>query len=435
MPSSSRVQQRPYTPSTFRRPPHIGRAERTFSQQLRGIARNVGQLIAGYDVSLESLPSLSALLRSYAQALIPWAKRAARGMIAEVNNREQDAWRALGSAISAQLHRDLTNTPLGDRVNQLMEEQVALITSIPIQAAERVHRITVEGLEDSIRPREVAKQIARSAQVTASRATLIARTETGRTASVLLQARCEEIGATHYVWHSLHDADVRPGHRAMDGKVCEWANPPAVKEDDGRVYHHHPGAIWNCRCVTAETRVDPAGIQQLFRAPYHGALYRVQVAGQAFTCTPNHPILTARGWVAAASLQHGDYLVQILRDPINAVEAHEDDRLPTFAQLFESKAMRSISRSRLEANFHGDLPSGDVDCVAFEQGLALYQPPSQMERISDFALANTYRWIVRAIYSSTRHVRKSHLARLLDAVAQTLKPKIAARPNICVGNS
>ena len=138
MPSSSRVQQRPYTPSTFRRPPHIGRAERTFAQQLRGIARNVGQLIAGYDVSLESLPSLSALLRSYAQALIPWAKRAARGMIAEVNNREQDAWRALGSAISAQLHRDLTNTPLGDRVNQLMEEQVALITSIPIQAARAI---------------------------------------------------------------------------------------------------------------------------------------------------------------------------------------------------------------------------------------------------------------------------------------------------------
>lgn len=177
-------------------------------------------------------------------------------MIGEVNQRDRDAWRALGTSISSQLHRDLANAPLGVRVRELMQLQVGLITSIPQDAAERVHRLTLQGLESSTRAKETAAEIARSAEVTKSRAVLIARTETSRTATVLVQARAEHVGSTSYIWRTSHDGDVRPGHKAMDGKVCEWAHPPAVDEN-GKIMHHGPGEIWNCRCWAEPIISDP----------------------------------------------------------------------------------------------------------------------------------------------------------------------------------
>jgi SPP1 gp7 family putative phage head morphogenesis protein len=186
-------------------------------------------------------------LKAYADALRPWARRAAAGMIAEVDSRERTAWRGLGNAISSQLHRDLQSAPVAGRMRELQELQVELITSLPTRAAERVHALTQEALLDGTRAKEIAEEIARSGDVTQSRALLIARTEVARTATALLQARCDSIGATHYVWRTAGDSDVRPGHRAMEGRVCEWANPPPVNED-GRIMYHHPGEIWNCRC-------------------------------------------------------------------------------------------------------------------------------------------------------------------------------------------
>jgi SPP1 gp7 family putative phage head morphogenesis protein len=222
----------------------------------------VGDLVEGYGHSLTegnvyaALPSLEQLLRSYADALVPWAKRVAARMIGEVDNAERSAWRGLGNAISAQLHRDLNDAPIGERVGELLELQVSLITSIPLQAAERAHDLTLAALESSTRAKEAAAQIARSAKVTESRALLIARTETARTATVLVQARAEAIGSTHYIWKTAGDADVRPGHRAMEGKTCEWADPPPVNEG-GRIMHHHPGEIWNCRCYAEPIIADP----------------------------------------------------------------------------------------------------------------------------------------------------------------------------------
>lgn len=209
----------------------------------------------------EGLPDLVKLLQAYAEGLVPWAERVAARMIAEVNDRERDAWRALGSAISAQLHSDLRTAPVAAKMQELRDVQVELITSIPLKAAERVSELTLKALESSTRAREIAKEIARTTEVTQARATLIARTETSRTASTLLHARCEAIGSIFYVWRTSRDSDVRPGHRAMEGKVCEWANPPAVNEG-GRILYHHPGEVWNCRCFAEPLLSDPYAAQR-----------------------------------------------------------------------------------------------------------------------------------------------------------------------------
>lgn len=168
-------------------------------------------------------------------------------MLLEVDSREREAWRALGNAISTALRDEILSAPIGDTLRQRLDDQVELILSIPIEAGQRVHRLTLQALEDSTRAKAIAQQIRASTEVAESRALLIARTEVARTASVLTQARCEYVGSTGYIWRTSEDEDVRPGHKAMANKVCEWANPPEVDEG-GRRMRFHAGQIWNCRC-------------------------------------------------------------------------------------------------------------------------------------------------------------------------------------------
>ena len=193
------------------------------------------------------MPSLMQLLERYAEALTPWATRTVSAMLLEVDQRDRDAWRSLGNAISEQMHRDLASAQVGVPMRTLLDEQVALIKSLPLEAAQRVHKLTLQGLENSVRYPEIAKEILRSGEVTESRAILIARTEVARTATTLTKVRAQAVGSTHYTWETSRDGAVRPGHRAMQGQVCEWDNPPAVQEN-GKTMHFHPGSIWNCRC-------------------------------------------------------------------------------------------------------------------------------------------------------------------------------------------
>lgn len=230
------------------------RAERDYARHLSRLASNVGKIVS--QVQSQGVIPLLTALHQYAEAIAPWAEKVAATMIRQVDERDRSAWRALGEEISTQLHKELREAPVGARVQELLAQQVDLIKSIPRQAAERVHQLSIEALAGGGRAKEVAEEIARTNQVTKSRAMLIARTETARASTVLTQARAESVGSTHYIWRTAGDSDVRKGHKAMEGKVCEWANPPAVNEN-GRIMHFHPGSVWNCRCYPESIVPDP----------------------------------------------------------------------------------------------------------------------------------------------------------------------------------
>jgi SPP1 gp7 family putative phage head morphogenesis protein len=207
----------------------------------------VGALIESLDPQ-----RLSGVLSAYVDALMPWARRTAEGMIGEVDKRDRAAWRDLGESISTQLHHDIAKTPVGERMRELLDEQVTLITSIPRKAAERAHELVLEGLEGSKRAKEVAQEIMRTTEVTKSRALLIARTETSRTATVLMQARAESVGSAAYIWRTSMDSAVRESHRKMEGKPVRWENPPTL---DGMI--GHAGEFPNCRCYCEPIITDP----------------------------------------------------------------------------------------------------------------------------------------------------------------------------------
>jgi SPP1 gp7 family putative phage head morphogenesis protein len=230
-----------------RNPVKTQRIEQRYALQLRKVAQQVGTIISPFTPGdMSQVPTIEQLLKAYSDMLKGWATQTASNMLMDVALRDEQAWQTMARELSRGLREEIRNAPTGRVMRQLLAEQVTLIQSIPLEAAQRVHRLTLEGLEDSTRFTEIAKEIRRTEEVTTSRAVLIARTETARTATTLTQARAESIGADSYIWRTSGDSTVRSDHKKLNGKIFQWNNPPVADERSGE--RAHPGCIYNCRC-------------------------------------------------------------------------------------------------------------------------------------------------------------------------------------------
>lgn len=222
------------------------KVETRYAALLRKVARHIGDLIMAFDGhDLNRLGPLQTALQRYAMALRPWAESVANRMVTEIAARDRKGWRDASEEIGKGVSQLMQEAPVGDTIRTLMADQVDLITSLPRDAAQRVHNLVMEGLSDSTRASEISKRIMETGEVTKSRANLIARTETGRIQTTLTQVRAEHVGSTHFIWRTIGDSDVRPSHKRLNGKVFEWRNPPICDDPDHRAL---PGCIWNCRC-------------------------------------------------------------------------------------------------------------------------------------------------------------------------------------------
>ena len=230
-----------------RNPVKTQRIEQRYALQLRKVAEQVGSIISPFTPGdMSQVPTIEHLLKAYSDMLKGWATQTASNMLMDVALRDEQTWQVLAKDLSRGLREEIRNAPTGRVMRQLLAEQVDLIQSIPIEAAQRVHRLTLAGLEDSTRASEIAKAIMASGDVAASRAQLIATTEVSRTAATLTQVRAESIGSETYTWRTSGDGAVREDHRELNGKVFRWDSPPIADKRSG--VRAHPGCIWRCRC-------------------------------------------------------------------------------------------------------------------------------------------------------------------------------------------
>lgn len=221
-------------------------AEKDYAKKLRSIAKQVGHIVEGFAPQgiVRDREALLKALNQYADMITPWARAVAARMLDDIKRRDAGMWQAMSKEIGQSLKEEIEKADTGRIMAVTLENQVALITSLPREAARRVHKLTLEGLADSTRASEIAKEIMASGEVTKSRANLIARTEVARTASELTMARAQSAGITHYIWRTSGDADVRESHKKMNGKVIPFDQPPEV--EPGKRYH--AGEFPNCRC-------------------------------------------------------------------------------------------------------------------------------------------------------------------------------------------
>lgn len=117
---------------------------------------------------------------------------------------------------------------------------VDLIRSIDATYFDQIRDVIYEGVQGGASTSSLVAQLQERYSVTRSRATLIARDQVGKLNGEITMQRQTSVGVTRYRWTTSHDERVRPSHRALDGKVFEWANPPP---------EGHPGYPIQCRCA------------------------------------------------------------------------------------------------------------------------------------------------------------------------------------------
>src|ERR1019366_5325789 len=179
----------------------VRRGEAAYAVNLRKIAKHVEDLVRAFDPEdAEQIRQLEDALRRYSDLLTPWARVTAKRMLVDASRRDEKVWKEYTEYLGVNLRAEITSAPTGEVMRDLLNDQVYLITSLPLDAAKRVHELSSGALYEGARANEIAAEIMKTGEVTRSRANLIARTEVGRSATALTQARAESVGSVGYIW-------------------------------------------------------------------------------------------------------------------------------------------------------------------------------------------------------------------------------------------
>lgn len=124
-------------------------------------------------------------------------------------------------------------------------------------------------------------------------------------------------------------------------------------------------------CVFPNTKVIAPDIEAMTRSSYSGCVVEIGTSdGARLTVTPNHIVLTARGWVRAKNLIKGDKVINYSGWIKSVIESDptDNDGIPTieefFTSLLESGAVPAMSMPISSEDFKGDVPSdGEIDII------------------------------------------------------------------------
>jgi SPP1 gp7 family putative phage head morphogenesis protein len=220
-------------------------AEREYVASLGGVIEKIKSIIKKHSANgTIDLFGIANMLNNYSSILEPWAEKAAERMVNSVMRRNEKNWSTIGKRISTELRKEYAAAATGQAATALAAEQVALIKSLPMQAAEKVQALAQSALINGERSAAIISRIQEIGNIQYNRAKVIARTEISKASSTLTQARAQSAGSLGYIWRTAKDSDVRSSHKQMDGEYVLWSSPPRLS--DGTITH--AGQIYNCRC-------------------------------------------------------------------------------------------------------------------------------------------------------------------------------------------
>lgn len=196
-------------------------------------------------------------------------------------------------------------------------------------------------------------------------------------------------------WLSTLDGRTRHSHAMLDGQTVDIDKP--FKVDGEEIMFpgdtSAPGyLVYNC--FVGETQIaSDSKIVRSYKHTYNGDLIEVKTAcGINFTCTPNHPILTPYGWVAAALLHNGDNLVVTFDRNTGSFRRNSNIKHihSSMKALYNSlHCFGLMSRdSTLRINFHGDIPTTNVEVITKKWLLRNNGNSGVRQSINKFLLKN-----------------------------------------------
>jgi hypothetical protein len=127
--------------------------------------------------------------------------------------------------------------------------------------------------------------------------------------------------------------------------------------------------LFHANCFPGDVQVSGGSVRAADTRWYEGELVVIHTAGgDELPVTPNHPVLTSEGWVAAGALNESHQLVRHLGAERMHLVGPDDQRVPSqigqvASALRQSGAMVAMSVPASAEQFHGDGLGGHVDVV------------------------------------------------------------------------
>jgi hypothetical protein len=178
-----------------------------------------------------------------------------------------------------------------------------------------------------------------------------------RQAAKSLDTVADRAGSGFLKWVAKMDSNTTPDCEKLNGTVFSIEDPPAL-----------PGAV-HPQCVPSGTVVSGPGVLAGTVRWYDGNMVEVRTAlGHVLSVTPNHPILTSEGWVAAGSIIEGAQVVCDISLETMAASDPYDYQRPALVEnvaraLYSSSRMTTTTVPVSSMDFHGDGSDGYVNVV------------------------------------------------------------------------
>jgi hypothetical protein len=253
-----------------------------------------------------------------------------------------------------------------DILQATIGENVALIKSIPEQYLTQVEGYVMRSVTTGRDLGQLAKDLQEQFGVTRRRAALISRDQNNKATAALTRARYLEIGGgeAEAVWiHSGGGKTQRPTHVQAGRdkqryKISQGWYDPAVKK------FIHPGELINC--LPGNSIITfAAGCKKLWRHRYAGDLTQIITAsGKTIEATPNHPILTKRGWVPIQAVRLGEDIFKVSSEIKHVIDPYVEGNNTSIAEIFDATSFYcrpDIANGR--GWFHGDIAYGEIDVI------------------------------------------------------------------------
>lgn len=144
-------------------------------------------------------------------------------------------------------------------------------------------------------------------------------------------------------------------------------------------------------CVRGDTPVAALGVLGAARRYYEGPLVSLVTASRArISITPEHKVLTERGWIPAKLLNQGDQLFRVFGVDSSGAPSVQDEpttigEIVDAVMASESVEVRTVSR---RMNLDGNPINGDVDVVGADGGLLNRVESRVSEYVKDLFLVH-----------------------------------------------
>jgi hypothetical protein len=269
--------------------------------------------------------------------------------------------RAVGLGTAAQI-TEITDS-LSEWINRMCIDKN--MTAVNDTLRDALRESLAEGIRNQETLQELAGRIKHIHKNAKNRSLTIARTEVGRAANHGAYIESEASGIVDgHVWIT-GGFNIRDSHASIHGQFRPLGQPFS----NGLRYPNDPNgsASETVNCFTGDMEIEASGLEAVFRAPYSGPLVSIKTAsGFDLTGTPNHPILTDKGWVALGLLHEGDkVLCADIGKGIFEGQSQVDYRPAPLAKVFDAlEGVGMIQRVAMTPlDFYGDGGHGEVDIV------------------------------------------------------------------------